>query len=199
MSECALPGTEVQARGLRWEVVSSQRLGEQILYRLRGLEDAARGEEMDLLSPFEAVVPIQANLRPEQATTLRNWLVYHQAFLLEQAHGRHALLAVQPGRLRLEPYQLVPVMRALRMSRVRLLLADGVGLGKTIEAGLVITELMARRIAHRLLVVSPAGVLLEQWRTELLERFGLRMEVIDRAKLEEVRRQQELGANPFDF
>jgi SNF2 family DNA or RNA helicase len=84
------------------------------------------------------------------------------------------------------------------MSRSRLLLCDDVGLGKTIQAGLIITELSARRLVHRLLVVSPAGPLLEQWRTELSERFGLRLETIDRAKLEDVRRQNELGANPFD-
>ena len=156
------------------------------------------GKELDLLYPFEAVEPVMHELRPDRAAPLRNWLVYHQAFLLEQALGPHALLAVQPGRLRIEPYQLVPVVRALHMSRVRLLLGDGVGLGKTIQAGLVITELMARRMAHRILVVSPAGPLLEQWRLEMAQRFGLRLEVIDRGRLEEVRRSTELGANPFE-
>src|SRR5262245_57603767 len=150
-----LPGTEVQARGLRWEVVTSDSLGQQTLYRLRCLDGALRGQELDLLEPFEPIEAIIRDLRPDRAAPLRNWLVYHQAFLLEQALGPHALLAVQPGRLRLEPYQLVPVIRALRMSRVRLLLADGVGLGKTIQAGLVITELIARRVAHRVLVVTP--------------------------------------------
>ncbi len=129
---------------------------------------------------------------------LPNWLVYHQAFLLEQALGPNALLAVQPGRLRIEPYQLVPVLRAIRMSRVRLLLADAVGLGKTIQAGLVITEMIARRMVHRVLIVSPAGPLLEQWKMEMAERFGLRLEVIDRGKLDEIRRGTELGSNPFD-
>ncbi len=84
------------------------------------------------------------------------------------------------------------------MSRVRLLLADGVGLGKTIQAGLILTELMARRVAHRILVVSPAGPLLDQWQQEMTERFGLRLQIIDRACLEDVRRSTELGANPFD-
>ena len=193
-----LPGTEVHARGLRWEIVFSQQLGPQTLFRLRGLEGAALGRELDLLHPFEPVEPVIRELRPERAAPLRNWLVYHQAFLLEQALGGDALLAVQPGRLRIEPYQLVPVLRAIRMSRPRLLLADGVGLGKTIQAGLILTELIARRIAHRILIVSPAGPLLEQWKTEMAERFGLRLDVINRARLEEVRRQTELGANPFD-
>ncbi|SHJ80657.1 helicase-related protein [Desulfofundulus thermosubterraneus] len=194
-----LPGTEVYARGLRWEVVSSESLGPQTLYRLRGMENAVLGHEIDILYPFESIEPVRHELRPDRAAPLINWLVYHQAFLLEQALGPGALLAVQPGRLRIEPYQLVPVLRAIRMSRVRLLLADGVGLGKTIQAGLVITELVARRLAHRILVVSPAGPLMEQWHIEMSERFGLRFEVIDRAKLEEIRRSTELGSNPFDY
>lgn len=197
MSEL-LPGTEVQARGLRWEVAFSEPLGSQTLYRLRGLEGAVKGQEIDLLQPFEAVTPIVHDLQPSRAAPLANWRVYHQAFLLEQELGVDALLAVQPGRLRLEPYQLVPVLRAIRMSRPRLLLADGVGLGKTIEAGLILTELVARRVAHRLLIVSPAGPLLEQWKAEMAERFGLRLDVIDRARLEEIRKSSELGANPFD-
>src|SRR5271157_4867922 len=194
-----LPGTEVVARGLRWEVVSTESLGQETLFRLRGLENAVLGKELDLLFPFEEIEPVRHKLRPGRAAPLINWLVYHQAFLLEQALGPTALLAVQPGRLRIEPYQLVPVLRAIRSSRVRLLLADAVGLGKTVQAGLVITELVARRLAHRVLVVSPAGPLLEQWRLEMAQRFGLRLEVIDRAKLEEIRRSTELGSNPFDF
>lgn len=193
-----LPGTEVNARGLRWEVVTSQSLGPQTLYRLRGLEGAVLGNELDLLHPFEPIEPVIHKLRPDRAAPLTNWLVYHQAFLLEQALGPGALLAVQPGRLRIEPFQLVAVLRAIRMSRVRLLLADGVGLGKTIQAGLVITELIARRLAHRILIVSPAGPLLEQWKVEMSQRFGLRLEVIDRAKLDDIRRSTELGSNPFD-
>jgi SNF2-related domain len=194
-----LPGTEVKARDLRWEVVLSQKLGTHTLYRLRGLEGAVRGQELDLLHPFEPIEPVRHTLEPQHAAPLTNWLVYHQAFLLEQSLGGNAFLATQPGRLQSQPYQLVPVLRAIRSSRVRLLLADGVGLGKTIQAGLVLTELMARRLAHRVLVVSPAGPLLDQWKTEMRERFSIRLDVLDRARLEEIRRGTEVGANPFDF
>ena len=198
MQKAILPGTEVEARGLKWEVVATESLGNETLFRLRGLENAVLGKEFDLLSPFETIEPVQHELRPDRAAPLANWLVYHQAFLLEQALGPKALLAVQPGRLRLEPYQLVPVLRAIRSTRVRLMLADSVGLGKTVQAGLVFTELVARRLAHRVLIVSPSGPLLEQWQLEMSQRFGLRMETIDRAKLEEIRRSTEPGSNPFD-
>jgi ERCC4-related helicase len=193
-----LPGTEVAARGLRWELVFTQNLGAQMLHRLRGLDGEFSGKEIDLLAPFDEITPITRELRPEKPAPLSNWLAYHQAFLLEQAFGMDAISAVQPGRLRIEPYQLVPVLRAIRMTRVRLMLADGVGLGKTIQAGLLLTELIARRIAHRVLIVSPSGPLLDQWEMEMSHRFGLRFQVIDRQALETVRRGTELGAIPFD-
>ena len=79
------------------------------------------------------------------------------------------------------------------MSRPRLLLADGVGLGKTIEAGLIMAELIARRRAHRILVVSPVGLLLEQWHLELRSRFGLRFRVLDAdSPRQEIRYANEL-------
>jgi ERCC4-related helicase len=192
-----LPGTEVIARGLKWEVVEVLPMGEQTRVRLRGTGSFA-GFEVDVLTPFELIEPLVHDLDPGHAGQLSNWIVYHQAFLLEQALGPDAFLAVQPGRLRIEPYQLVPLARALRMTRPRLLLADDVGLGKTVEAGLIIAELMARRRVHRLLIVTPAGPLLDQWQTEMTERFGLRLEVADRAAMDHIRRGTELGANPFD-
>lgn len=193
-----LPGTEVEARGLRWELVNVHPAGAQQLFRLRCLEGPLRGEEMDFLVPFERVRPISKELDPDKAAGLAHWTLYHQAFLLEQALGPRALSAAQPGRLSIAPYQLVPVMRALRMSRVRLMLADGVGLGKTVQAGLVMAELIARRRAHRILLVTPAGPLMRQWSEEMRERFGLRFDLLDRDRLQAIRYQNELGANPFD-
>ncbi len=193
-----LPGTEVAARGLRWEVVFGQPAGEQQLDRLRCLEGGLRGQELDVLVPFETITPIATEIDPKRAARLQDWRVLHQAFLLEQALGPDALLAAQPGRLRIAAYQLVPVMRALRMPRPRLLIADDVGLGKTIEAGLVLAELIARRRSHRILIVSPAGPLLLQWHREMRERFGLNFRVLDSDTLKQIRFQTEFGANPFD-
>lgn len=162
-----LPGTEITVRGLRWEVVDEHPMGDQTRLRLRGLGGLLAGVEIDVLSPFEPVEVVARELNPQKAGALPIWLVYHQSFLLEQALGPDAILAINPGRLRIEPYQLVPLARALRMNRPRLLIADDVGLGKTVEAGLIAAELMARRQVYRLLVVTPAGPLMEQWKREL--------------------------------
>jgi hypothetical protein len=134
-----LPGTPVRARGLDWEVVEAEPSGEELRYRLRcTTRGALTGMELDLLSPLENVESVARDFDPRRAGRKREWLLYHEAFLLEQALGPSALLASDPGRLDIAPYQLVPVMRALSMTRPRLMLADGVGLGKTVQAGLVV-------------------------------------------------------------
>jgi superfamily II DNA or RNA helicase len=95
-----------------------------------------------------------------------------------------------------EDYQLEPVAKALAMPRVNLLVADDVGLGKTIEAGLVVQEMLLRNRARRILVVCPAP-LTGKWRDELLEKFGLPFTVLDAAALKALRRSHGLEANPF--
>jgi hypothetical protein len=74
--------------------------------------------------------------------------------------------------VQVDDFQLVPLLKALRMPRVSLLLADDVGLGKTIEAGLILTELLLRRRVQRVLVLTPAALRL-QWRDEMWDKFSL--------------------------
>jgi len=96
----------------------------------------------------------------------------------------------------IKEYQLEPVAKALRMPRVNLLVADDVGLGKTIEAGLVIQEMLLRFRARRVLVVCPAPLTIK-WRAEMDEKFGLDFTVLDTAQLKQLRRTHGLQANPF--
>ncbi|WP_316745063.1 DISARM system SNF2-like helicase DrmD [Streptomyces sp. MK7] len=95
-----------------------------------------------------------------------------------------------------EPYQLEPVARAVGAPRVNLLLADDVGLGKTIEAGLVVQELQLRGRARRTMVVCPAGLTLK-WRDEMAEKFGLEFTIVDSEHCARLRRTHGTAANPF--
>jgi len=106
------------------------------------------------------------------------------------------LLAPFRGSIQIEDYQLEPVSRALRLPRVNLLIADDVGLGKTIEAGLVLEELMARGRVKKTLVVAPASLTL-QWQSEMIEKFQLEFKIIDRDYLLTLRREYGINANPF--
>ena len=193
-----LASNRVAARGLAWDLVEVQQLGAQQRLRLRCAGGDLHGLEWDLLYPNEPANLLQTALRPEAPGPLTAWRLHHIACLLDQVPGPDDMLAAEPGRVTIEPYQLVPLMRALDMPRPRLLLADAVGLGKTVQAGLIATELIARRRAHRILVVSPPGPLLTQWHHELRDRFGLRFTVIaDSGALQRERRRTELGGNPF--
>jgi SNF2 family DNA or RNA helicase len=96
----------------------------------------------------------------------------------------------------LEDYQLDPVARALQMPRVNLLIADDVGLGKTIEAGLVIQELMLRHRARTVLIVCPAA-LQTQWREQMRDKFGLDFRIVNSDLQRDLRRSRGLHVNPW--
>jgi len=98
--------------------------------------------------------------------------------------------------IRLDPYQLEPLRKALRLPRVNLFIADDVGLGKTIEAGLVGRELLLRKKVIEIVVACPPSMLL-QWREELENRFGLQFLILDRDYVQEVRRERGFGVNPW--
>lgn len=99
--------------------------------------------------------------------------------------------AVEP-----EDYQLVPVLKALAMPRVTLLLADDVGLGKTIEAGLALSEMFNRRRIRRVLVMCPAG-LQQQWQEELHDKFHLDFEIMDSRMVDRLRKEEGFDTNPW--
>jgi superfamily II DNA or RNA helicase len=95
-----------------------------------------------------------------------------------------------------EAYQLEPLRRALQASRTNLLLADDVGLGKTIEAGLVIQELLLRHRGRSVVIVCPPSLALK-WQAEMRDKFGLDFVIVNRELMAEVRRSYGLNANPF--
>src|SRR5262245_46129342 len=98
--------------------------------------------------------------------------------------------------IKIEEYQLDPVVRALTMPRANLLIADDVGLGKTIEAGLVVQELLLRHRARTVLVVCPAGLCVK-WQEEMLDRFGLEFRIVNTDAVRLLRRDRGVGANVF--
>ena len=98
--------------------------------------------------------------------------------------------------IKLEAYQLEPLRKALRLPRVNLFIADDVGLGKTIEAGLIARELLLRKRIREIVVSAPPSML-EQWKEELEVRFGLTFEILDRDYIQRVRQERGFGVNPW--
>lgn len=96
----------------------------------------------------------------------------------------------------IEDYQLDPMVRAIQMPRVNLLIADDVGLGKTIEAGMTVLELIIRHRARRVLVVCPAS-LQPQWRDQMRDKFGLDFRIVDSALKKGFHRKRGIHVNPW--
>ena len=113
------------------------------------------------------------------------------------AADRELLQAPFRAGIRLDAYQLLPLRKALRLPRVNLLIADDVGLGKTIEAGLVTRELLLRKRVDFIVIAAPPSMTI-QWKDELEAKFGLSFDIIDRERVSDLRRQRGFAVNPWN-
>lgn len=205
------PGQLAHARGRMWvvgDVLSDPQATVedrpvQHLVSLISVEDDATGEELEVVWEIEpgirvierAELPAISGDRLDEPAELDAFLDAVRWGAVTSADQR-ALQAPFRSGITIEDYQLEPLVRALRMPRTTLLIADDVGLGKTIEAGLVLQELLLRHRARTAIVVCPASLQV-QWREELREKFGLEFRIIDRELLGHLRRTRGVGANPF--
>jgi len=98
--------------------------------------------------------------------------------------------------IRIDAYQLEPLRKALQLPRVNLFIADDVGLGKTIEAGLIASELLLRRRVKEVVITCPPSMI-QQCKDEMEARFGLTFEILDRSYIERIRQERGYGVNPW--
>src|SRR5829696_7274786 len=188
------PGSVVRNRGRLWRV---DELDGDVLVATS--IDGGQTEQHDFYLPFEDIAPAQLDLPSQDkvgAPQFQDLLL--RSYRLSMMHGSAPLVSLQRSRVIPTEYQLVPVVMALNIPRVRLLIADDVGLGKTIEAGLVVTELLSRQMARNLLVVCPAN-LREQWREALEYFFHLDAKIVSSRHRRALERNLPAGANPWEF
>ncbi len=146
-------------------------------------------------SPAEELSQQVEHLHPAHDTVSAEWFDLHtQATRLKLAHEQGKLLSISTSTVRLEPYQLTCVNWVMKKLRQRALIADDVGLGKTIEAGLILKELAARNRADRVLFVVPAH-LQKKWVRDMDRFFDVDLTVADRAWVEGERRRLGEEAN----
>ncbi|WP_374298071.1 DISARM system SNF2-like helicase DrmD, partial [Sphingomonas sp.] len=194
-------GQFVSLRGRLW-LVEGQPETPFDGHRLACVDDDASGEDAHVLWSAE----VDARLRDEEAWTslasgggdAETFSAYLRTVRWRTATAAERDLFQAPFRagIRLDPYQLLPLRKALRLPRVNLLIADDVGLGKTVETGLVLREMLLRRRVDYMVVLAPAAMT-GQWRDELQSKFGLSFEIVDRQHLEALRRRRGYGANPW--
>ena len=196
MTGAFVPGDLVQARGREWVVLPSP--GEDWL-RLRPLS----GTEADIqvllpalerepVRPAHFDLPIADDLATQDAARLLS-----EALRLSLRRGAGPFRSA--ARVAFEPraYQLVPLLMALRLATVRLLIADDVGIGKTIEAGLILREMVDRGEVDRFAVLCPPH-LVDQWTGELLAKFDLDATAVTAASAARLERGLAASQTLFD-
>jgi SNF2 family DNA or RNA helicase len=130
------------------------------------------GQDTELHDVLALYAPLLAGLRAAAPVEWQTSLLVDEAVAVWSRPGFDTFLSIPSLRFAPFDYQLQAARGALRRMRGRAILADEVGLGKTIEAGLILAELRLRGLADRTLVITPAG-LVTQWREELERKFGL--------------------------
>jgi superfamily II DNA or RNA helicase len=186
-------GRDVDVRGDRWRVVSIEPFEHCAIVTLHGLGDDNRGDTTRLIAPFDRIQP--ATRRAAIVRTSRRTVLRAVARAIIAAPPWHQCWTAAGADIDLREWQLEPARAALA-GATRLLLADAVGLGKTIQASLVIAELLARGLAHRVLVLTPASVR-DQWARELSERMHVRATVFDQASLQALCATLPTNVNPW--
>ena len=203
------PGQLVEVRRRQWVVTqigSNSGFAKNIknlqhLVTLESIDEDALGEELQIIWELEPGAKI---IEKAGLPTIDGYDPNYKldAFLDAVRWGaassadRLSLQAPFRSGITIEDYQLDPLVRAIDMARVNLLIADDVGLGKTIEAGLVIQELIIRHRARTVFVVCPASLQIK-WQTEMQEKFGLEFRIVDTDCLKTLRRERGLRANPW--
>lgn len=174
----------------------------QHLISLTSVEDDALGEELQViweLEPgahaYDQVVLPEPNTGFDSPQRLDAFLDAVRWGAVSSADVRSLQAPFRSG-IDIEDYQLDPLVRAIQMPRVNLLIADDVGLGKTVESGLVTQELLIRHRARRILIICPAALQIH-WRDQMREKFGLEFRIVDADLMKTLRRRRGIHVNPW--
>lgn len=188
------PGTLVRSRGREWLVLPESTEEVLMVRPLGGLDE-------EIVGILPAIEPVESATFPFPSR--KDIGDFSSGRLLREAARLSTRAATGPfrsfARIAVEPrpYQLVPLMMALKMDPIRLLIADDVGIGKTIEAGLIARELLDRGEIRRIAVLCPPQ-LAEQWQKELAEKFHIEAELVLSSTIQRLERNLPIGVSVFD-
>ena len=194
-------GDEVRIRDERWRVNATSPhdaspLSAVSIVDVDGCDPSNRGVSARFILPFEPLERLPASPASPRAVSLARWRRAVRAILATALPHWTSLRAAAGAALTIVPFQLEPALAVTHGDACRLLIADDVGLGKTIQAGLIIAETVMRIPDARVLIVCPAG-LRDQWRDELHSRFFLDPEVLDAGGIARTGSRLSPDVNPW--
>ncbi len=197
------PGARIVVRDAEWLVrrVDRTSTGGQAI-RVVGVSELVRGREAIFLDEIERSIevldPVNTRLVQDASSAYQASLVYMESLLRQTPPTDENLYIGHRAAMDLVPFQLDPAMQALRQPRHRILIADAVGLGKTLEAGILLSELIRRGRGKRILVVAVKSML-TQFQKEMWSRFTIPLTRLDSTGIQRVRSRIPTNQNPFYY
>lgn len=197
------PGMRVLCRDAEWlvqRVDAANDAGTQHAVQVVGVDDLVRGHQAVFLTQLDRIEPVdprKTQLVPDGSNGFRRAKLFLEAQLRQMPAASETPDLDGLGAFDPMAFQLTTVRRALEQLRPRLLLADTVGLGKTIQVGMVLTELMRRGRADRILVLAKKSML-TQFQAELWNRFNLPLVRLDSQGIAKLRLKIPTNKNPFE-
>ena len=197
------PGSRVVIRDEEWLIRRADPATDGgWLLTCDGISDLVRGTTALFLSALEDDIevldPAKTELMPDTSQTFNASLLYLESLRRRNVANDEKIHLGHRGVMNLVPYQLDPALQALRQPRSRILIADAVGLGKTLEAGVLATELIQRGRGKRILVVTQKAML-TQFQKEWWSRFSIPLVRLDSVGLARVRNRIPANHNPFNY
>ena len=196
------PGARVVIRDEEWLVLRTDPTSDGgFLLTCDGVSDLVRGRSALFLSELEEDIevldPTNTVLVPDTSRTYNDAVLYLESHRRRSIPNDELIHLGHRGVMNLVPYQLDPALQALKQPRSRILMADATGLGKTLEAGILATELIQRGRGKRILVVALKSML-TQFQKEWWSRFSIPLVRLDSVGLARVRNRIPANHNPFN-
>jgi superfamily II DNA or RNA helicase len=196
------PGSRVVIRDEEWLVLRTDPTSDGgFLLTCDGVSELVRGRSALFLSELEEDIevldPASTVLVPDTSRTYNDALLYLESHRRRSIPNDELIHLGHRGVMNLVPYQLDPALQALKQPRARILISDATGLGKTLEAGILATELIQRGRGKRILVVALKSML-TQFQKEWWTRFSIPLVRLDSVGLARVRNRIPANHNPFN-
>ena len=196
------PGARVLIRDAEWLVRKVDRTdSDRQAVSVIGLSQIVKDREaifLEEIDQIELLNPVDTDLVADTSSFYRDSILFMESLLRQTPPTDEHLYIGYQGAMDVVPYQLDPAIQALQQPRQRILMADAVGLGKTIEAGILLSELIRRGKGKRILVLTVKSML-TQFQKELWSRFTIPLTRLDSVGIQRVRSRIPTNHNPFYY